>query len=162
MLRKRVIELTARDGLKLHGYVTAPDGKGPFPTVVVPHDDPRGRDTHAFDSEVQLLANRGYAVVQINYRGSSGYGAQFAAAGNGEWGARMQDDVTDATLWAIGQGIAQEGRICIFGKGYGGYAAFTGVVREPKLYRCAIGLGGYYDLGLLVEQLDASLDEIPY
>ena len=159
MLPKRAVELAARDGLKLRGYVTVPTGKGPFPMVVVPHDGPQARDTLAFDPIVQLLANRGYAVLQVNYRGSSGYGLQFAAAGNGEWGARMQDDVTDATRWAIDQGIARQERICIFGKGYGAYAALTGAIREPKLYRCAIGLGGYYDLELLAQESDFSFDE---
>jgi dipeptidyl aminopeptidase/acylaminoacyl peptidase len=158
MRPKRAVELAARDGLKLHGYVTEPLGKGPFPMVVIPHDGAMG-DTRFFDPIAQLLASRGYAVLQVNYRGSSGYGRQFAAAGNGEWGARMQDDVTDATRWAISQGLALEGRACILGQGYGGYAALTGVVRETKLYRCAIGVGGYYDLELLAADSDLSFAE---
>jgi len=162
MRAKQPLELAARDGLKLDGYVTVPPGKGPFPTVLLPHDGPSLQDTRAFDPIVQLLASRGYAVLQVNYRGSSGRGLQMSAASDGEWGMRMQDDLTDATRWAIDQRIADPNRICIFGSGYGGYAALMGVIREPRLYRCAVGLGGYYDLELLLEERDFSFDERQY
>lgn len=149
------ISLNARDGLKLHGYLTHPAGEGPHPLVVLPHGGPHGvRDTWGFDWEVQLLANRGYAVLQVNFRGSGGYGADFEAAGYKQWGAKMQDDLTDATKWAIEQGITSADRICIYGASYGGYAALMGVIREPKLYQCAIGYVGVYDLELMYESGD--------
>lgn len=155
MRPKQPFEVTARDGLKLHGYVTAPAGDGPHPLVVLPHGGPHGvRDDWSFDWEVQLLANRGYAVLQVNFRGSHGYGMDFEAAGYRQWGASMQDDVTDTTRWAIDQGIAKAGSICIYGASYGGYTALMGAAREPKLYRCAIGSLGVYDLELMFESGD--------
>jgi dipeptidyl aminopeptidase/acylaminoacyl peptidase len=147
MRPKEPVTLAARDGLQLHGYVTRPAGEEPQPLVVMPHDGPWGeRYTWEFDWEAQLLASRGYAVLQVNYRGSSGYGEDFARAGNGQWGEKIQDDIVDATRWAVAQGIARADRICIFGKGYGGYAALMGIVRDRDLYRCAIGYGAQYDL----------------
>ena len=98
---------------------------------------------------MQLLASRGYSVLQLNFRGSGGFGMDFEAKGYKQWGATMQDDLTDATLWAIEQKIAPADRICIFGASYGGYASLAGVVREPRLYRCAIGYAGVYDLELM-------------
>ena len=89
---------------------------------------------------------RGYAVLQVNYRGSGGFGRSFVLAGYGQWGGKMQDDVSDATRWAIEQGIADPQRICIYGASYGGYAALMGVAREPSLYRCAVGYVGVYDM----------------
>lgn len=149
------ITITARDGLKLRGYLTRPAGEGAHPLVVLPHGGPHGiRDVWGFDWEVQLLANRGYAVLQLNYRGSAGYGMDFEYAGYRQWGKSMQDDVTDATKWAIEQGITKPDRICIYGASYGGYAALMGVIREPKLYRCAIGYVGVYDLELMYESGD--------
>lgn len=148
---KESIRFAARDGLVLHGYLTQPDaGSGPHPLVVLPHGGPHGvRDRWEFDWEAQLLANRGYAVLQVNFRGSEGYGRRFQESGFGEWGARMQDDLTDATRWAVEEGIAVEDRICIFGSSYGGYAALMGAVREPGLYRCVVGHAGVYDLELM-------------
>ncbi|MGY0799123.1 alpha/beta hydrolase family protein [Lysobacter sp. A286] len=145
----RPIELDARDGLPLHGYLTLPngsDGKSE-PMVVLPHGGPFGiRDTWGFDEEVQLLAEAGYAVLRLNFRGSGGYGKSFIDAGAQQWGKAMQDDLTDATRWAIDQGIADPGRICIYGASYGAYAALMGVAREPSLYQCAVGYVGVYDL----------------
>ncbi len=147
MRPKEPVTVAARDGLQLHGYVTRPAGEGPQPLVIMPHDGPWGdRYAWQFDWEAQLLASRGYAVLQVNYRGSSGYGEDFERAGNGQWGGAIQDDIVDATRWAVAQGIARADRICIFGKGYGGYAALMGVVRDRDLYRCAIGYGAQYDL----------------
>jgi dipeptidyl aminopeptidase/acylaminoacyl peptidase len=100
---------------------------------------------------VQLLAKAGYAVLQLNYRGSGNYGRAFHHAGAREWGARMQDDLTDATRWTIDQGIADPARICIYGASYGGYAALMGVAKEPTLYRCAVGYVGVYDLPMMHE-----------
>lgn len=149
------IQLQARDDTTLHGFLTRPEGDGPYPLVVVPHGGPHGvYDSWGYDAEVQLLANRGYAVLQVNFRGSDGYGDAFEEAGFGEWGASMQDDVTDATLWAIKQGITEHDRICLFGGSYGGYAALMGAVREPDLYRCSIGVAGVYDLPMMFEKGD--------
>lgn len=156
MRPKEPIVVTARDGWTLHGYLTRPDdAPGPFPMIVLPHGGPHTvRDRWEFDWEVQLLANRGYAVLQVNFRGSAGYGREFVEAGYSEWGGRMQDDVTDATLWAIEQGLARKDAVCIYGASYGGYAALMGAVREPGLYRCAIGHAGVYDLELMFEAGD--------
>jgi dienelactone hydrolase len=143
------IVVTARDGTELHGYLTLPKGKDPknLPLIVNPHGGPHGpRDFWRYNPEVQLLANRGYAVLQINFRGSGGYGMEFQETGYGKWGREMQDDVTDATLWAVDQGYADKERLCIYGGSYGGYAALQGVVREPDLYKCAVGYVGVYDL----------------
>jgi dipeptidyl aminopeptidase/acylaminoacyl peptidase len=148
------IALKARDGLALNGYLTRPLGKETakqLPTVVLVHGGPYGiRDAWGFDPEVQMLASRGYAVLQVNYRGSGGYGDAFERAGFREWGGKMQDDVTDATRWAIDQGIADKNRICIFGTSYGGYAAMEGATKEPDLYKCAIANAGIYDLNLMI------------
>jgi len=142
------VSFRARDGLAIQGYYTAPappaDGKPPM--VVLVHGGPHSRDEWEFDAEVQLLATRGYAVLQVNFRGSTGYGREFEAAGRGQWGRAMQDDLTDATRWAIGEGLADPGRICIMGGSYGGYASLMGVVREPDLYQCAVSLYGVTDL----------------
>lgn len=155
MRPKEPIVVTARDGLELHGYLTRPQGAGPFPLIVLPHGGPYGlRDHWGFDWQAQLFANRGYAVLQVNFRGSGGYGLEFTEAGYGEWGALMQDDLTDATRWAIEQGVTEAGSICIYGSSYGAYAALMGMVREPELYRCAIGNAGVYDLELMFEAGD--------
>jgi dipeptidyl aminopeptidase/acylaminoacyl peptidase len=147
------VSLRARDGMPLQGYLVRPrDGAGPFPLVVLVHADPfRSRDVWGYDWETQLLANHGYAVLRVNYRGSAGYGEDFRNAGRREWGGKMQDDLTDATRWAIDQGIAAKDGVCIYGTGYGGYAALMGAVREPGLYRCAASYGGFTDLELLLD-----------
>jgi len=158
MSKVEPIALKSRDGTALHGYLTRPKGheqaKG-LPLVVYVHGGPFGiRDLWEFDPTLQALASRGYAVLQINYRGSGGYGGVFERAGYREWGGKMQDDVTDATHWAIQQGIADAKRVCIFGASYGGYAALEGAVKEPDLYRCAIGYVGVYDLPLMYKRGD--------
>ncbi|GGA10027.1 alpha/beta hydrolase family protein [Dyella caseinilytica] len=149
------IAFTTRDDLLLHGFLTLPAGHPPFPMIVLPHGGPHGiADEWRFDPEVQLFANRGYAVLQINYRGSGGYGSNFISRGFRQWGLSMQDDLTDATKWAIQQGYADAKRICIYGASYGGYAALEGAVREPDLYRCAIGYDGVYDLRVQLSRSD--------
>lgn len=149
MAPTRGVTLQARDGLALHGFLTTPrgsDGKG-LPLVVMVHGGPYGQfDTWGFDTDAQLMANAGYAVLRVNFRGSGNYGRAFMQAGALQWGKAMQDDVTDATRWAVSEGIADPGRICIYGASYGGYAALMGVAREPELYRCAVGYVGVYDL----------------
>jgi dipeptidyl aminopeptidase/acylaminoacyl peptidase len=158
MARKQPITLAARDGLKLHGYISYPPGQENakhLPMVVFVHGGPYGiRDDWNYQPYVQAMATRGYAVLQVNYRGSGGRGYDFIEAGYREWGGKMQDDVTDATRWAIAQGIADPNRICIYGGSYGGYAALEGAVKEPDLYKCAIGYVGVYDLPKMVGRRD--------
>lgn len=152
MAPTRAIALQARDGQRLHGFLTTPAAApaAPPPLVVVPHGGPYGLfDAWGFDLEAQLLAQAGYAVLRVNFRGSGNYGRAFLQAGAREWGGRMQDDLTDATRWAIERKLADPARICIAGASYGGYAALMGAVREPALYRCAVGYVGVYDLALL-------------
>lgn len=148
MAQMRPVALTARDGTPLSGYLTMPLGssKG-VPMVVMPHGGPFGiYDAWGFEPEVQMLAANGYAVLQVNYRGSGNHGRAFHLAGARQWGAKMQDDVTDATRWAIEQGYAEPTRVCIYGASYGAYAALMGAAREPEMYRCAAGYVGVYDL----------------
>jgi len=157
MAAMQPIHFKARDGIEINGYLTLPpgsDGKN-LPLVVNPHGGPHGiRDDWGFNGETQLLASRGYAVMQVNFRGSGGYGEDFLRVGYKQWGLSMQDDLTDATKWAVQQGYADPKRLCIYGASYGGYAALEGVVREPDLYRCAIGYVGVYDLGLMYKDGD--------
>jgi dipeptidyl aminopeptidase/acylaminoacyl peptidase len=143
------ISVKTRDGLVIHGYLTLPkdsDGKN-LPLIINPHGGPHGpRDEWGFNPEVQLFANRGYAVLQMNYRGSGGYGNAFEGMGYRKWGTTMQDDLTDSVKWAVNQGIVDGNRVCIYGASYGGYAALMSVVREPDLYKCTVGYVGVYDL----------------
>jgi dipeptidyl aminopeptidase/acylaminoacyl peptidase len=147
----RPVTFRARDGLEIPGYLTLPPGTAapparPLSAVVLPHGGPESRDVAGFAPLVQLLASRGYAVLQVNFRGSAGYGAAFEQAGRREWGGAMQDDVTDGTRWLVATGIAHAERVCIVGWSYGGYAALMGLVREPTLYRCAASIAGISDL----------------
>lgn len=149
MATTRAVEFTARDGRKLHGLLTAPSvpaGRA-LPMIVNPHGGPFGIvDTWGFESERQMLAANGYAVLQVNFRGSGGFGREHRMAGFKQWGRTMQDDLTDATRAMIQQGVADPARICIYGASYGGYAALMGVAKDPSLYRCAAGYVGVYDL----------------
>lgn len=154
-----LVRLRARDGLPLHGYLTRPRGQHavPLPLVVMPHGGPFGVfDGWEFNDEAEMLARAGYAVLRLNYRGSGNYGSAFQQAGARQWGRTMQDDVTDATRWAIEQKIADPQRICLYGASYGGYAALMGVAKEPDLYRCAAGYVGVYDLELMHKQKSRS------
>lgn len=150
MAPTRAVSFDAADGMRLHGYLTRPRGAAegrPQPMVLLPHGGPFGvADDWWFDSEVQLLAEAGYAVLRVNYRGSSGYGRDHEEAGARQWGRKLQSDLTDATRWAIAQKIADPERICIYGASYGAYAALMGVATEPTLYRCAVGYVGVYDM----------------
>jgi dipeptidyl aminopeptidase/acylaminoacyl peptidase len=158
MARKQPVEFAARDGLKLQGYVTYPPGQEEaknLPMVVLVHGGPYEiRDRWDYQPDVQALATHGYAVLQVNFRGSGGYGYDFEKAGWRQWGGTMQDDVTDGTRWAIKQGIADPKRICIYCDSYGGYAALEGAMKEPDLYRCTIGYVGVYDLPLMFHRGD--------
>ena len=147
------IEFTARDGLAIHGYITFPPNSNriSLPLMVAVHGGPWIRDYWGFDSEAQWLANRGYACLQVNYRGSTGYGKDFVNAGDHEWGRKMQDDLVDGVNWAIGQGYVDPDRVGIFGFSYGGYASLMGVTFEPDLFRCAVSIAGPTDLVSLLK-----------
>ncbi|MES3008991.1 MAG: prolyl oligopeptidase family serine peptidase [Pseudomonadota bacterium] len=136
------------DDLVVHGHITTPlDATGPMPMIVIPHGGPIGvRDLPLFDREAQYFAHHGYAVLQVNYRGSGGFGGDFQDAGARQWGLGMIDDITLAARWAVQKEIADPTKICIYGGSYGAYAALTSVVREPERYRCAVGYAGVYDL----------------
>ena len=154
----RAVSIESRDGLTLPAFLTIPpdsNGKN-LPLIINPHGGPRARDFWGFNPEVQLMANRGYAVLQVNFRGSTGYGQEFDKAGWGKWGAEMQNDITDAVLWAIDQDIADPDRICIYGGSYGGYAAMAGLTFTPELYKCGINYVGVTDINLLFETMPAS------
>lgn len=143
----REISFKARDGVRIGGYLTRPEGVANPPLVVMPHGGPFGaRDAWLFDTETQLLASMGYATLRVNFRGSSGHGRSFIESGYRQWGLAMQDDVTDATRWAVSEIAADAKKICIWGSSYGGYAAVMATIREPDLYRCAIGVSAPYDL----------------
>jgi dipeptidyl aminopeptidase/acylaminoacyl peptidase len=151
------IQFQSRDGLAIKGYLTVPKGASGknMPMVVLPHGGPfDSRDNWQYTPEVQLLASAGYAVLQVNFRGSDNRGRWFAQAGARQWGGTMQDDVTDATRWAIQQGVADPSRICIYGSSYGAYAALEGVAKEPGLYKCAAGYVGVYDLPMIFSEGD--------
>ncbi|MGB0188408.1 MAG: S9 family peptidase [Aequoribacter sp.] len=143
-------ELQARDGMTLYGYLTLPKGQSKnLPTVVIPHGGPHARDYWRYDPMVQHLATAGYAVLQVNFRGSTGYGRPFMEAGYGEWGRNIQHDIIDATRWAIKDGVADPDRIAIYGASFGGYSAVQAPILEPDLYSAAIAYVGVYDLDLL-------------
>lgn len=141
----------ARDGLPLPVHVTRPTGvKGPAPTVVLVHGGPYERGGEwEWDAESQFLASRGYAVIEPEFRGSTGFGTRHFRAGWKQWGLAMQDDIADATRWAIKEGIADAGRICIAGASYGGYATLMGLIRDPDLFRCGVEWLGVTDLDLM-------------
>ena len=142
------IVFEARDGLAIHGYLTLPQGRDPrnLPVVVNVHGGPWARDVWGFNPEVQFLANRGYAVLQVNFRGSTGYGRKFWEASFREWGRKMQDDLTDGVQWLIAQGVADPSRIAIYGGSYGGYATLAGLAFTPDLYACGVDYVGVSNL----------------
>jgi dipeptidyl aminopeptidase/acylaminoacyl peptidase len=144
----QAVQYTSRDGLIIHGYLTLPVGRAAesLPVVINPHGGPWHRDTWSYNPEVQFLANRGYAVFQMNFRGSTGYGRTFWEASFKQWGKAMQDDVTDGVQWLIDQGIADPKRVAIYGGSYGGYATLAGVAFTPNLYAAAIDYVGVSNL----------------
>ncbi len=148
LVEMSVHRIEARDGLELHALLTRPEGEQEnLPLIVNVHGGPFGiTDFWGFQPEAQFFAQHGYATLQVNFRGSGNRGSDFQRLGRKEWGGKMQDDVTDATRWAIDQGIADADRVCIYGGSYGGYASLMGVIREPGLYQCAVGYVGVYDL----------------
>ena len=159
------VEINARDGLTLVSYLTLPGGSDangdgrpeqPLPLVVIPHDGPWARDSYGFNALHQWLANRGYAVLSVNFRGSAGFGKAFLNAGNREWGGRMQEDLLDAVQWAIRSRVAQPDRIAIAGAGFGGYAALLGLATTQQ-FRCGVSLGGPASLTSMLDTWPASL-----
>ncbi|MBO0834608.1 MAG: S9 family peptidase [Actinobacteria bacterium] len=145
----------ARDGLTIHGYLTFPPGaeRSDLPTVLVVHGGPWARDVWGFNPHAQWLANRGYLCIQVNFRGSTGYGKAFLNAGDREWGAKMQDDLSDAVSHAISQGWADPAKVAIFGGSYGGYAALAGAAFTPGIYRCAVDIVGPSNLITLIQTI---------
>jgi len=149
------ISFTARDGLTIHGYLTLPpsgDGK-PMPMVLDVHGGPWGRNVWGHDPQAQWLANRGYACLQVNFRGSTGYGKAFVNAGDREWGAKMHADLIDAVNWAVSQGIADPKKVAIFGWSYGGYAALVGATFTPDVFCCAVDFVGPSNLVTLLKSI---------
>lgn len=144
----------ARDGLDVPAYLTLPLGRAPknLPLIILPHGGPFSvRDSMDYDPDVQLLANRGYAVLQPNFRGSDSYGKDFYEKGFGEWGRKMQDDLDDGMDWLVKNGVADPKRVCIVGASYGGYAAMWGATRNPDRYRCAASYAGISDMGKMLK-----------
>ena len=155
MAPMRPISYTSRDGLTIRGYLTLPvcvEARN-LPTVVNPHGGPWHRDSWGFSPDVQFLANRGYAVLQVNFRGSTGYGRKFMEASFGQWGLSMQDDITDGVRWAVEQGIADPARVAIYGGSYGGYATLSGLTKDPVLYACGISYVGVSNLFTWIESI---------
>lgn len=149
------IQFLARDGLVIEGYLTRPPNVDPrdLPTVLLVHGGPWHRDVWGYDPEAQWLANRGYACLQVNFRGSTGYGKAFVNAGNREWGAKMHDDLVDAVQWVVGQGITNPARVAIYGGSYGGYAALVGATFTPELFCCAVDIVGPSNLVTFIKTI---------
>ncbi|MEM7083832.1 MAG: S9 family peptidase [Pseudomonadota bacterium] len=158
------VSYKARDGYVVPAYLTTPLNQAArdLPTIVIPHGGPASRVSQSFDYLSQYLVSRGYAVFEPNFRGSAGYGAAHRQAGKGQWGGRMQDDVTDGVKWLIETGVAQAEKICIVGWSYGGYAAAMGLAQTPELYRCAVSINGVLDLPRLVADDNKSTGGRPW
>jgi dipeptidyl aminopeptidase/acylaminoacyl peptidase len=146
------VTFKARDGLEISGYLTLPQGRDPknLPLVVFPHGGPAARDEPGFDWWAQAMASRGYAVLQVNYRGSDGFGWKFQSAGFGEWGGKMQTDLSDGVRHLAAEGVIDPGRVCIVGASHGGYAALAGATLDTGVYRCAVDVAGPSDLARLI------------
>jgi dipeptidyl aminopeptidase/acylaminoacyl peptidase len=153
------LEIPSRDGLTLVSYLTLPPGSegdrpaSPVPMVLLVHGGPWARDGYGFNRMHQLLANRGYAVLSVNFRGSTGFGKAFVNAGNLEWGAKMHDDLIDAVDWAVAQGIAQKDKVAIMGGSYGGYATLAGLTFTPEVFACGVDIVGPSNLETLLETI---------
>ncbi len=161
MASRDFLRFKARDGMDIPLHVTRPQGKGPWPTVVLVHGGPhvRGGDW-AWDGEAQFLASRGYLVLEPEFRGSTGYGGALFAAGFKQWGLKSQDDIADALGWAVAKGEADASRACIAGGSYGGYAALMGLIRDDKLFRCGLAWMAVTDIGLMFELKYSDLADI--
>ena len=154
LARMEPVSFASRDGLTIEGYLTLPPGApGPMPVVLNVHGGPWVRDGWGYDPEAQWFANRGYACLQVNYRGSTGYGKEFLNAGNKEWGGRMHDDLVDAVGWVVERGVADPERVAVYGGSYGGYAALVGATFTPDLFRCAVDIVGPSSLITLINSI---------
>ena len=155
MAKMKPIRFTSRDGLTINGYLTLPIGIEPknLPVIVNPHGGPWARDSWGFNPEVQFLANRGFAVLQVNFRGSTGYGKEFWKSSFKQWGLKMQDDITDGVRWLIEEGIADPDRIGIYGGSYGGYASLAGLTFTPDLYSAGVDYVGVSNLFTFLETI---------
>lgn len=165
MAEQRPIRFAARDGLELHGYLTLPPDRGDrkLPLVLLPHGGPHGvNDDWFFDTDAQFLASRGYAVLQVNIRGSSGRGEKFDALGHRQWGGQMVDDLIDGVRWTLAQGFVDAERICAHGASYGAYAAMMSAIRTPGMFKCAVGYAGLYDLAMIYDEYDAKSSATSY
>ena len=162
--RSKFVQYRARDGLEIEGVLTMPRGRAEknLPFIVMPHGGPWGHNGLTYDYWAQFLAERGYAVLQPNFRGSTGYGDKFLKAGQGQLGFAMQDDVSDGVLWAVAEGIADAKRVCIVGASYGGYAAMWGIAKDPDQYRCAVSINGVSNLRREVNDFGGTLRERLY
>ena len=156
LYQRRTFWYTARDGEEIRAYLSLPvgaeEGGPPLPAVLFPHGGPHARQWSSFDYWVAFFTDRGYAVLSPDFRGSSGYGFEFAQARMGSWGLQMQDDITDTARWLVEEGIADPDRMCIVGGSYGGYAALMATVKTPDLFRCAVSFAGVSDLRRLVNE----------
>ena len=156
LAKKEGVVIKAREGLELPCYITKPVGiKGPVPLVLVVHGGPWRRDVWGYDSEAQWLANRGYAVLQVNFRASTGFGKAFVTKGNLEWGGKMHEDLLDALSWAIKEGIADQSKVAIYGGSYGGYAALWGAANFSDVFKCAVDIVGPSNLQTLLANFPA-------
>jgi len=157
MAERRPLHFKTSDGVELEAIITLPPGAGErgLPMVLLPHGGPHGvTDDWFFDDDAQFLANRGYLVLQVNYRGSGGRGREFEQAGYLQWGTRIQQDLIDGVHWAIEQQYADPQRICVYGASFGGYSAMMSTIRAPGLFKCAIGYAGVYDLAMMYKKGD--------
>ncbi len=153
MAVRKPINFKSRDGLRLSGYLTVPNeqSSAKVPLILLPHGGPQGiSDKWFYDSDAQFLASRGYAVLQVNYRGSGGRGSKFIGSGDGQWATGMQQDLIDGVKWTIAEGIVDPARVCVYGGSFGAYAAMMTSVQEPDMFKCAVGYAGLYDLPLLL------------
>jgi dienelactone hydrolase len=162
MAPRRPISFKARDGLLLHGFLTMPahPAGSKLPMVLLPHGGPFGPSDHwRFDTDAQFLASRGYAVLQVNFRGSGGRGPDFKELGYREWGGKIQDDLIDGVRWAVASGEVDGARMCVYGGSFGGYSALMLAAREPSLFKCAVGYAGVYDLSLVYKPQNNRWDD---
>ena len=155
MAEMKPVKYKSRDGLEINGYLTLPVGSAGknLPVVVNPHGGPWARDRWGYNSDVQFLANRGFAVFRMNFRGSTGYGREFWEISFKQWGKSMQDDITDGVNWLISEGVADPKRIAIYGASYGGYATLAGLAFTPDLYACGVDYVGVSNIFTLLETL---------
>lgn len=148
------VVIKARDGLEMVAYLTRADKEAKTPLILLVHGGPWARDNYGYNGAAQWFANRGYATLQVNYRGSTGYGKSFLHKGDGEWGVgSMQDDLTDAVKWAIDEGIADADNICIYGGSYGGYACLAGLAFTPDVYKCGVDIVGPSNIKTLLDSI---------